>query len=250
MRLVPLSHAAEVSMGSAPPGSSYNETGDGVPMIAGAGDFASDHPSPKKWTTQPTRLAQAGDLIICVRATIGDLNYIRDFDEFMRYYLVIHTGNHRIRRDEVYDEFKGYSRKHAVEKLLASLKEFVGYFCSIALGKEKGAAVAAALQDIRELRADVCYPLLMEVYQDYGHQRLTREEFIEVLRMVESYVFRRAICDIPTNSLRQTFATFSRRLKKDRYVESVKAAFQLMPSIPSLPWRGGVHSADQSEEPL
>lgn len=165
----------------------------------------------------------------------GAENYISEFDEFMRYYLVIHTGNHRIRRDDVYAEFKGYARKHEVEELLASLREFAGFFCCISLGKEKDVALATAFQDIRELRADVCYPLLMEVYQDFNRQRLTEEEFIEVVQLVESYVFRRAICDIPTNSLRQTFATFTRNLKKDRYVESIKAAFLLLRSYRRFP---------------
>ncbi|WP_221031658.1 GmrSD restriction endonuclease domain-containing protein [Actomonas aquatica] len=165
----------------------------------------------------------------------GAVNYINEFDEFMRYYLVIHTGNVRIRRGDVYDEFKGYSRKHEVEPLLESLREFAGYYCRIALGTEKDAALAAAFHDIRELRADVCYPMLMELYQDFRHDRLSHDEFVEVVRMVESYVFRRAVCDIPTNSLRQTFATFTRRVKKDRYVESVKAAFLLLPSYRRLP---------------
>ena len=44
-------------------------------MIAGAGDYGSTHPQTKKWTTQPSRIAEIGDLIVCVRATIGDLNW-------------------------------------------------------------------------------------------------------------------------------------------------------------------------------
>lgn len=165
----------------------------------------------------------------------GAESYIQDFDEFMRYYLVIHTGNHRIRRDDVYDEFKAYSRKHQVEVLLVSLRKFASYYCCIALGKENDPALAAAFHDIRELRADVCYPLLMEVYDDFKQQRLSNPEFVEVTQMVESYVFRRAVCDIPTNSQRQTFATFTRSLKKDRYVESIAAAFLLLPSYRRFP---------------
>lgn len=62
-------------MGTAPPGETYNSTGDGLPMIAGAGDYGVVHPKAKKWTTQPMARAQKGDLLICVRATIGDLNW-------------------------------------------------------------------------------------------------------------------------------------------------------------------------------
>jgi uncharacterized protein with ParB-like and HNH nuclease domain/predicted transport protein len=165
----------------------------------------------------------------------GAENYNNQFDEFMRFFLVIQTGNHRIRRGDVYNEFKGYSRKHGVEALLASLKDYAGYYCAIALGKEKDVQLASAFHDIRELRADVCYPLLMELYADFALQRLTKTEFIEIVLMVESYVFRRVVCDIPTNSLRQTFATFNRKLKKDRYIESVKAAFLGLPSYRRFP---------------
>ena len=165
----------------------------------------------------------------------GAENYINEFDEFMRYYLVIHTGNVRIRRGDVYDEFKAYSRKHEVEALLESLREFAGYYCRIALGTEKDSVLASAFHDIRELRADVCYPMLMEVYQDFRQDQITRDDFLTVVRMVESYVFRRAICDIPTNSLRQTFATFMRQVKKDRYLESAKATFLLLPSYRRFP---------------
>ncbi len=69
-------------------------------------------------------------------------------------------------------------------------------------------------------------------------RRLEKEavdEPVSAAQVVESYVFRRAICDIPTNSLRQTFATFRRQVKKDRYVESVKAIFLLLPSYRRFP---------------
>ena len=165
----------------------------------------------------------------------GADNYNNQFDEFMRYFLVIQTGNHRIRRDEVYQEFKSYSRKLEVEELLTLLKEFSNYYCCIALGKEDDLALAPAFYDIRELRADVCYPLLMEVYRDYCKELISKEDFIEIVLLVESYVFRRAVCDIPTNSLRQTFATFARKLKKDRYLESFKANLIILRSYRHFP---------------
>lgn len=75
MVTVELSSVAEVQMGTAPAGSSYNNSGEGVPLIAGAGDYGERYPVSKKWTTAATRLTKPGDLIVCVRATIGDLNW-------------------------------------------------------------------------------------------------------------------------------------------------------------------------------
>ncbi len=165
----------------------------------------------------------------------GAENYINEFDNFMRYYLVIHTGNVRIRKGDVYDEFKAYSRTHDVEALLESLKGFASYYCRIALGTAKDTALESAFHDIRELRADVCYPMLMEVYKDFSGAQIDRDELLSVVRMVESYVFRRAVCDIQTNSLRQSFTTFMRQVKKDRYVESTMATFLSLPSYRRFP---------------
>jgi predicted transport protein len=105
----------------------------------------------------------------------------------------------------------------------------------MALGTEKDTALKQAFHDLRELKVDVAYPFLLDVYHDYSQGRLSADEVLSIVRLVESYVFRRAICAIPTNSLNKTFAGMSRSLKKDRYVESVQAAFLLLPSYRRFP---------------
>lgn len=69
---VELGQVAHVVMGQAPPGSTYNTDGEGLPLIAGAGDFGADGISPKKFTSKPTRTCQAGDIVLSIRASIGD----------------------------------------------------------------------------------------------------------------------------------------------------------------------------------
>ena len=70
-----LSAACDISMGQAPKGDSYNTTRSGYPLIAGAGDFGELTPAPRKYTDAPTKLSRPGDLILCIRATIGDRNW-------------------------------------------------------------------------------------------------------------------------------------------------------------------------------
>ena len=55
------------------------------------------------------------------------------------------------------------------------------------------------------------------------------------MRLVESYVFRRAVCEIPTNSLNKTFATFGAALRKDRYLENIQAHYMTLPSYRRFP---------------
>ena len=60
-------------MGQAPKGDTYNTDGDGFPLVAGAGDFGDLYPQPKKFTTASNaRICEPGDVIVGIRASIGD----------------------------------------------------------------------------------------------------------------------------------------------------------------------------------
>jgi predicted transport protein len=157
----------------------------------------------------------------------------------MRHYLTLKTGEIPNLR-AVYEAFKGYSREpevdsRGVDSLVRDIRSFAGYYCSMALGKETDKALAEAFQDLRELKVDVAYPFLLELYHDYATSILELNDFVRAIRLVEAYVFRRAICAIPTNSLNKTFATFRRNLRKDRYLESIQAALVLLPSYRRFP---------------
>lgn len=169
----------------------------------------------------------------------GQEAYGSHFDSFMRHYLTLKTGEIPNVR-AVYEAFKAYSREPqvasgGVDDLVRDIRAFAGYYCAMALGKESDKVLAEAFQDLRELKVDVAYPFLLELYQDYASDLLSQEDFVKATRLVEGYVFRRAICAIPTNSLNKTFATFRRSLKKDRYLESIQALLQLLPSYRRFP---------------
>lgn len=70
-----LSEVCDITMGQAPEGSSYNDIGNGLPLIAGAGDLGDTSPEPKKFTTQAAKVSAEHDIILCIRATIGDTNW-------------------------------------------------------------------------------------------------------------------------------------------------------------------------------
>jgi len=169
----------------------------------------------------------------------GQEAYGTQFDSFMRHYLTVRTGDIP-REREVYEAFKDYSRTTPVrdagiEALVKEIRAFARYFCALALGSEQDVTLNNAFHDLRELKVDVAYPFLLELYHDYASDRLTSADFAAAVRLVEAYVFRRAICAIPTNSLNKTFATFGKALKKDRYFESIQAHFLTLPSYRRFP---------------
>ncbi len=69
-----LSEIANITMGQSPDGASYNEVGLGSVFYQGCADFGSRFPSRRLFTTQPKRMAVKGDVLISVRAPVGDLN--------------------------------------------------------------------------------------------------------------------------------------------------------------------------------
>ena len=64
----------EVTLGQSPPGSSYNDIGQGSPFLQGKAEFGAIYPSIRKWTTQPKKHAAAGSVLVSVRAPVGPTN--------------------------------------------------------------------------------------------------------------------------------------------------------------------------------
>lgn len=69
-----LGDIAEITMGQSPKGSSYNEENRGVVFYQGRTDFTNRFPVRRLYTTEPKRLAQKGDILMSVRAPVGDIN--------------------------------------------------------------------------------------------------------------------------------------------------------------------------------
>ena len=74
-----LDDIADIVMGQSPPGSSYNEHGEGQPFFQGKTEFGEVHPTVRKYTTAGTKFAKAGDILMSVRAPVGPTN-IADID--------------------------------------------------------------------------------------------------------------------------------------------------------------------------
>ena len=76
--VVQLSDIANITMGQSPPGDSYNEDGDGKIFFQGCTDFGNRFPWVRQFTTQPTRFAKKGDILLSVRAPVGTINIAKE----------------------------------------------------------------------------------------------------------------------------------------------------------------------------
>ncbi|AEN18202.1 DUF262 and DUF1524 domain-containing protein [Helicobacter pylori] len=148
------------------------------------------------------------------------------FNQFVRHYLTIKTREIP-NTNKVYAAFKDYRQKEgiAIEDLLKDLQKYCGYFCQIVFKKEADKDLNKALGFLVDLEMDVIYPLLLELYSDYSDGVLSKADFIPIIALIESYIFRRAVCGLGTNSLNKVFPSFTKHIQKDEYFESLEAHF-------------------------
>lgn len=150
------------------------------------------------------------------------------FDRFLRDFLTLKLK--RIPKlGDTYAEFKKYMPEKKVEKETEVVKElykFSKYFVNMTLDREPDPDVKKAFHDLNMLDVGVTYPFLLDAYDSYFCQKITKDDFLRVVENVESYLFRRSVCGIPTNSLNKTFAGLEKEIDKDHYLESLKVALQ------------------------
>ncbi len=151
------------------------------------------------------------------------------FNQFVRHYLTIKTREIP-NINKVYEAFKRYQQERGIETeaLLQDLQKYCGYFCQIVFKKEADKAdkdLNEALSFLVDLERDVIYPLLLELYSDYSDGVLSKQDFIPIIALTESYICRRAVCGLGTNGLNKIFASFTKKINKDQYLESIKAHF-------------------------
>lgn len=165
-------------------------------------------------------------------------DYATKFDWFMRDFLSVKTG--KIPRiDRVYEEFKNYVQGNETAKditeVVMDIYKFSNYYVNMVLHKEPDKDLLQVFKNISRLKVDVSYPFLLPVYDDYSSNVLSKLDFAEIVNLVENYVFRRAICGIPPNSLNKTFENLYKSVRKSNYLESLEAAFQTLDSYKRFP---------------
>lgn len=159
----------------------------------------------------------------------GHENQDENMDSFFRDYLTMQM--HRIPKiSSVYEEFKVWKvncKFNSNEDLCKDLYECALIYTDIIFARSRDIKLQSLLKEIQTLNMAVANPFLMTVIRDFksGNYQLTYDDLIEIIKLCISYVFRRSICDIPTNSLNKTFATIENDIRKDDYLNSIKAFF-------------------------
>lgn len=158
-------------------------------------------------------------------------------DRFFRDYLTMKLA--RIPNENmVYTEFKrfhGNSGFATTKELCQDLYIYAKYYTAMYFCTSSDPQLCMLYRDIEALRMQVVFPFLLKVHSDYATGIIKTDELTEIIQLCISYIVRRAICNIPTNSLNKTFATMKNEIRQSDYLNSVKAFFILRDSYKEFP---------------
>lgn len=150
-------------------------------------------------------------------------------------------------KSKVYEEFKTRFKKRDVDFYQTTLQTIKQY--SIIYNKllnpinESDVDIQRELRSIKQLEINVSYPFLLPVYDDYNNSQIDKNTFVNVLRLIQTYTFRRFIVGLPTNALNKIFMTLYGDVDKLDYLKSLEKALVKKKGVQRLPNNTEVEAA-------
>lgn len=122
-----------------------------------------------------------------------------------------------------YDFFSEYPSKNNFEKMKGLVKDIYKYFNyveKIFSSEEKDSDLKFSFENIYRLKIDVITPFILRLYDDYENKLLKKDEFLNMINITESYLFRRKTCNMNSQGLKTIFAKIYNKLNKQHYYDS------------------------------
>ncbi|MFA8437794.1 DUF262 domain-containing protein [Pueribacillus sp. YX66] len=138
--------------------------------------------------------------------------------DFIRDYLTMKTSAIP-NKNKVYQNFKHYMIKNQIssEVILADLLKFARYYNELLNPNNKNKIVQNHLMMIIQLKSTVTYPYLLRLFDKYyDKNEINKEQFINILTIINSYLIRRSIVNFPTNALNKVFSTIGKDADKNK----------------------------------
>lgn len=148
--------------------------------------------------------------------------------EFIRHYLM--RNGAFVKQSDVYFILKDRVGQSDALEALKDIAAFAGYYQKLLVpDNEPNTEIRTALLRLNRLEVTTAYPFLLNCYHDYAQGRLLIEDFLEILQVIENFVVRRFVCNIPTNQLNKIFPSLYEQayLKNEpSFVDSIRSALQ------------------------
>ena len=133
-------------------------------------------------------------------------------DDFFWRYLMMDGSLPR--QDDVYNAIRDHIRPEEAETALKGFSKFSRYYGQIAeLQEVNYERLSTPIQRLNKWGVDPAYPFLMQAFDSLSSGKISEDELVSVIGMIESFVVRRRVCSVPTNRLRRIFSRMSGQLK-------------------------------------
>ncbi|MBN1997597.1 DUF262 domain-containing protein [candidate division KSB1 bacterium] len=134
-----------------------------------------------------------------MQTALGD-----NLTECIRHYLM--RNGSFVKQSDVYFILKDRVGQSDALTALKDIAVFAGYYQKfLAPENEPNIEIRAALLRLNRLEVTTAYPFLLNCYHDYAQGRLVIDDFVKILQVIENFVVRRFVCNIPTNQLNKIF---------------------------------------------
>jgi len=148
--------------------------------------------------------------------------------ECIRHYMM-RSGSF-VKQGDVYFTLKDRLGSRDAINALEEIAVFAGYYAKLlSPEKETNAKLRNPLERLNRLEVTTAYPFLLNCYSDYNNGQLSVDEFVQILQILENYVIRRFVCNIPTNQFNKIFPflyDWSKTKNPSDFVSGVRSDLQ------------------------
>ena len=124
--------------------------------------------------------------------------------EFIRHFLMRNGAT--VNKSDVYFTLKERVSNRDALDALREIAEFAIYYQKLIVPKkEENTQLKIALQRLNRLEVTTAYPFLLNCYHDYAQGKLSSENFTAIVQIIENFIVRRFVCNVPTNQLNKIF---------------------------------------------
>jgi uncharacterized protein with ParB-like and HNH nuclease domain len=137
------------------------------------------------------------------------LERIENLEDYLRHYAVMRNQGF-IKENKVYSEMRSRLKSASEGQIVSELK-VIGQFSKfyerlLYAEREDDTELRRGISRLNRLKIGVHYPLLLKLYNGYSAGKISRDDFVAVLKTLESFIVRRTLLRMPTHSLNRFFA--------------------------------------------
>ncbi|MBE2906715.1 DUF262 domain-containing protein [Anoxybacillus flavithermus] len=141
--------------------------------------------------------------------------------EFIRHYLM--KDGLYVKQNEIYFFVKEIASENDILEYIKNMYVFSTHYEKLlSPDKESNREIQMALNRLNRMEATTVYPFLLNCYDDYYRGQISDTQFVEVISIIENFLVRRFVCNVPTNQLNKIFNSLYKNTKDDIFDNFIK----------------------------